>query len=188
MRLRTHPLASKWTTLIAGLCFAVAGLLGVVTSIPQFDKFAIRQWIEPRPNSPSVTFSGFDPGYTALFCMAVFSLGTGIAASPFLGVTGRRNLSMSLAVLWHGLGIATERVFSSWPRDRWSGRRCWPSEYLNGWGCFRWHWASRKSGSAADQIPPCGMPGPEPFPEQSSVASWDLRSTLSGSVSWDTAD
>ena len=41
MRLRTHPLASKWTTLIAGLCFAVAGLMGVVTSIPQFDKFAI---------------------------------------------------------------------------------------------------------------------------------------------------
>ena len=85
MRHRTHPLASKWTTLIAGLCFAVAGLLGVVTSIPQFDKFAIRQWIEPRPNSPSVTFSGFDPGYTALFCMAVFSLGTGIAASRLNG-------------------------------------------------------------------------------------------------------
>ena len=108
---RTHPLASKWTTLIAGLCFAVAGLLGVVTSILQFDKFAIRQWIEPRPNSPPVTFSGFDPGYTALFCMAVFSLGTGIAASPFLGVTGRRNLSMPLAVLWHGLGIATGAWF-----------------------------------------------------------------------------
>lgn len=47
----------------------------------------------------------------ALFCMAVFSLGTGIAASPFLGITGRRNLSMSLSVLWHGLGVATGMWF-----------------------------------------------------------------------------
>ena len=94
--------------MVVGLCFAVPGLLGVVTSIPQFNKFAVRQWIEPRPySSRSVTFSGFDPGSTALFCLAVFSVGAGVAASPFLGVLGRRNVSRLLAVLWHGLGIAT---------------------------------------------------------------------------------
>ena len=105
---RTRPLASKWTALVVGLSFAIPGLLGVVTSIPQFNKFAVRQWIEPRPySSRSVTFSGFDPGSTALFCLAVFSVGVGVAASPFLGVIGRRNVSLLLAVLWHGLGIAT---------------------------------------------------------------------------------
>ena len=37
IRHRTRALASRWTTLIAGVCVAVPGLAGVVTSIPQFD-------------------------------------------------------------------------------------------------------------------------------------------------------
>jgi hypothetical protein len=101
----------KWLPLTVGLLFAIIGLAGVASSVPQFDKFAIRQWIEPRPSAPAELFSGFDPGYTALFCMAVFTLGVGIAASPFLGLQGRRNLSLALTVLWYALGTVTGAWF-----------------------------------------------------------------------------
>lgn len=121
----SRHLASKWVVLVVGLCFAVPGLVAVITSVTKYDKFASRTWMEIydypaqrrsfgswrivrlSDSQHGVITDASDPVATALFFMAVFALGTGIAASPFLGVTGGRNLSLLLALLWHGLGLTT---------------------------------------------------------------------------------
>src|SRR3954469_11650329 len=98
---------SKWAALAGGLPFAGIGLFGLTTSLPDYGDFAFRSRTEFRAGNPDYTvqFSGFDPGATALFCMLVFSVGVGIAASPFLGSGGRQKLCLLIASLWHALGI-----------------------------------------------------------------------------------
>lgn len=128
MSLRHGPLAPKWAAVFVGLCFAIPGLLGVIANVPYFGKFAVRTWTEVR-NYPATNIApswrvvrlsdtqhgfihdGFEAGGTALFCMAVFVVGTGIAASRFLEQTGRRRLSFLLALPWHVLGITTGAWF-----------------------------------------------------------------------------
>src|SRR2546430_1597097 len=118
---------SKWAALVAGLSFAGIGLFGLATSLPYYGDFAVRSRTEFRhnPGDPvyAVRFPGFDPGATALFCMVAFSLGVGIAASPFLGNTGRQNTCLLISTLWHALGIGTfacylnlaPRPLQAWP-------------------------------------------------------------------------
>lgn len=119
-----RPLASKWIALFAGLCFAIPGLLGVLTSVPLYGKFATRTWMEIRsgpgnhadPNWRVVRLSdsqhgvihdGFEPGGTALFSLFCFVAGIGVAAFRFLDAPMRQNLWLLLGMCWHGLGIAT---------------------------------------------------------------------------------
>lgn len=125
-----RPLAPRWVAFVTGLCFAIPGLWGVVSSVPKFDKFATRTWMELR-NDPGyyedpswrivrlsdsqhgVIHDGFEPGGTALFCMFCFTVGAGVSAFRFLDVTGRQNLWLLLGVAWHGLGIGTLVEFVS---------------------------------------------------------------------------
>ncbi len=126
----TRRLAPKWVALIAGLCFAIPGLWGVVVNVPLFDKFATRTWMETRDGpgyhaDPSwrvvrlsdtqhgFIYDGFEPGGTALFCMFCFTVGAGVSACRFLDVTGRQNLWLVLGVAWHVLGIGTLAAYVS---------------------------------------------------------------------------
>lgn len=127
--LGTRTLAPRWVALVAGLCFAIPGFLGVVSSVPMFDKFATRTWMEVRDDpgyyaDPSwrvvrlsdsqhgVIHDGFEPGGTALFCMFSFTVGTGVCAFRFLDVAGRQNLWLLLGLAWHGLGIGTWECYA----------------------------------------------------------------------------
>lgn len=122
----SRRLAPKWLSVVIGLCFlAVPGLVLVITSVPKFDKFASRTWMEIydypaqrgsfgswrivrlSDSQHGVITDASGPVDGALFGMALFALGTGIATARFLSVTGGRNLSRLLALLWHGLGITT---------------------------------------------------------------------------------
>ncbi|MBC7819652.1 MAG: hypothetical protein IAG10_22450 [Planctomycetaceae bacterium] len=125
-----HWRASNWLAVIVGLAFAVPGLWSIAASVPKFDKFASQTWMEVYDYPASyrsgttrwrvvklsetqhgIMRDGFDPGQESLFGMVLFALGTGIAASQFLGIDGRRRLALILAVLWHGLGITTAVLY-----------------------------------------------------------------------------
>ena len=116
------------TPWLSGLLFAGIGLVGLLTSIPHFAEFAVRARTETREQAyfepfgggvfgggysyagngkVLVWFSGFESGADALFFMCLFSMGVGIGVCPFLAAAGRQNLSLLLAVAWHGLGIGT---------------------------------------------------------------------------------
>lgn len=120
----SRPLAPKWVALVAGLCFAIPGFLGVVTSVPMFDKFVTRTWMETcdgpgyyadpswrvvrlSDSQHGIIHDGFEPGGTALFCMFCFTVGAGVSFCRFFDVTGRQNLWLLLGVAWHVLGIGT---------------------------------------------------------------------------------
>ncbi|MDA1051411.1 MAG: hypothetical protein O3C40_13145 [Planctomycetota bacterium] len=120
----SRRLAPKWVAVIAGLCFAIPGFLGVVANVPLFDKLATRTWMETRDGpgyyadsgyrvvqlsdtQHGIIHNGFEPGETALFCMFFFTVGAGVSAGRFLDVTGRQNLWLLLGTTWHVLGIGT---------------------------------------------------------------------------------